>query len=66
MKKWDEMGCEHCRNGWLNGNPVKKISESETRWATLYLCEKCDTYWEANLRNATEITKEEAKNHYNI
>lgn len=66
MKKFDEMGCEYCRNGWLSGNPPPQISENEGRWSTLHKCPKCNTYWEASLRFATEISEKDARDYYQI
>lgn len=64
MNNQNDKGCDICKNGWYAGKPPLEIGQNDERWATLHLCEVCGTYWEAHLRNAVIISKDDAMKYY--
>ena len=56
-KKWEEQGCEYCRQYWLaRDGDLELINTSTEYHSRLYKCPKCNSLWEENERFACEVT----------
>ena len=61
-KKWEEQGCESCRQAALTGLSAPLVQVGAIGGGHLiYRCEKCGAYWEETLRLACEIPKDQAE-----
>ena len=62
IKKWEEQGCQECRQAVLVGlsYPLKTLGHIGGGHF-LYQCGTCGAYWEDKIRLACEISKDEAE-----
>ncbi len=62
MENWENKGCKECRQGILSGlwPPPREVAVSPGP-IFLYLCDRCHSYWEINLREAHVISEKQAR-----
>lgn len=66
MSGWEQKGCTMCRRAMLSGSwpPPDRIAVDPKGPIFLHCCERCDSFWEAGLREAHVISAEEAKRRF--
>ncbi|MDF0606910.1 hypothetical protein HZU77_014840 [Neisseriaceae bacterium TC5R-5] len=64
VNKWQNKGCEICRNLWESGKQPPELALNCELHSRLHRCAVCGTYWEQHERFADTIKEEEAKKLY--
>lgn len=64
MTNWNEQGCMHCRQQWMEGSPPPELAVNLELHARLHRCIVCGAYWEQNERYANVISEVEARQSY--
>lgn len=61
----NQSGCDLCRRAaYSKGPELEQIAADPEQPVFLYRCQSCESYWEFNIHDGRQITREEAKKRF--